>query len=107
MLSRLQTVIPLLSATGHLRHLYLFGSFTIETSTPNDLDCLAVMTAGLTTADLRSPLLEVFQHDMCRLYYERDVFGVTAAVGREHINAILQVFSHDRSGTPQPVIEVQ
>src|SRR2546425_8483153 len=68
LLSRLQTVIQLLSATGHLRHLYLFGSFTTEKPTPNDLDCLAVMTAGFTTADLCSPLLEVFQHDICRLY---------------------------------------
>jgi hypothetical protein len=107
LLSRLQTVMQLLSATGHLRHLYLFGSFTTEKPTPNDLDCLAVMTAGFTTADLCSPLLEVFQHDICRLYYDSDVFWVTEAVGREHIDAILKVFSHDRHGTSQPVVEVQ
>jgi hypothetical protein len=57
---RLQTVIRLLSATGYLRHLYLFGSFTTAKPDPGDLDCLAIMASGFTTANLSSPLLEVF-----------------------------------------------
>jgi hypothetical protein len=65
------------------------------------------MTAGFITADLSSPLMEVFQHDICWLYYDSDVFWVTEDVGREHIDAILKVFSHDRHGTSQPVVEVQ
>ncbi len=104
---RLQTVIRLLSATGYLRHLYLFGSFTTAKLTPGDLDCLAIMATGFTTANLSSPLLEVFQHDTCRLYYHTDVFWVTEAVGKGQIDAMLDVFSRDRSGAAQPIVEVR
>ena len=56
----------LLSETGSLRHLYLFGSFTTAKPNPGDLDCLAVMAAGFTTVNLPAHLLDVFQHDLCR-----------------------------------------
>ncbi len=104
--ARLQTVARLLAETGQLRHLYLFGSFTTAKPAPNDLDCLAVMVAGFTTASLASPHLEVFQHDTCRLLYQTDVFWVTDAVAKEHVDAMLNVFSRDRAGTPQPIVEV-
>ena len=103
---RLQTVTRLLAETGHLRHLYLFGSFTTAKPTPGDLDCLAVMAAGFTTVNLPAHLLDVFQHDLCRLYYQTDVFWVTEAVGRAHIEAMLAVFSRDRHGALQPIVEV-
>ena len=96
----------LLAETGHLRHLYLFGSFTTAKPTPGDLDCLAVMAAGFTTVNLPAHLLDVFQHDLCRLYYHADVFWVTEVVGWEHIEAMLGVFSHDRHGAFQPIVEV-
>src|SRR6266581_8729914 len=81
--TRLQTVVRLLVETGQLRHLYLFGSFTTAKPNPGDLDCLAVMAAGFTTGNLPAHLLDVFQHDLCRIYYHADVFWVTEAVGRE------------------------
>jgi hypothetical protein len=103
---RLQTVTRLLSETGYLRHLYLFGSFTTAKPNPGDPDCLAVMAAGFTTVNLPVHLLDVFQHDLCRLYYHADVFWVTEVVGREHIEAMLAVFFHDRHGAFQPIVEV-
>ena len=103
---RLHTVTRLLSETGSLRHLYLFGSFTTAKPHPGDLDCLAVMATGCTTVNLPAHLLDVFQHDLCRLYYHADVFWVTEAVGREHIEGMLVVFSHDRHGAFQPIVEV-
>jgi hypothetical protein len=103
---RLQTVSRLLSETGSLRYPYLFGSFTTAKANPGDLDCLAVMAAGFTTVNLPAHLLDVFQHDLCRLYYQADVFWVTEMVGREHIEAMLAVFSHDRQGAFQPIVEV-
>ena len=104
--TRLQTVVRLLVETGQLRRLYLFGSFTTAKPTPGDLDCLAVMAAGFTTTNLTLPHLEVFQHDTCWLLYQIDVFWVTEAVPNEHMNAMLDVFSRDREGAPQPIIEV-
>src|SRR5712691_9671421 len=89
---RLQTVTRLLSETGHLRHLYLFGSFTTAKPNPGDLDCLAVMAAGFTTVNLPAHLLDTFQHDLCRLYYHADMFWVTEVVGREHIEAMSRFF---------------
>ena len=81
--ARFQTVLRLLSETGQLRRLYLLGSFPTTKPAPGDLDRLAVMAAGFTTANLASPHLEVFQHDTCRLLYQTDVFWVTESVGQE------------------------
>ena len=101
-----QTVVRLLAETGSLRRLYLFGSFTTAKPAPNDLDCFVVMEAGFTTVKLTPPHLEVFQHDICRLHYQADVFWVTEAVAKEHIDAMLTVFSRDRNGALQPIVEV-
>src|SRR5262245_12525518 len=103
---RLQTVSRLLSETGSLRHLYLFGSFTAAKPNPGDLDCLAVMAAGSTTVNLPAHLLDVFQHDLCRLYDDAEVFWVIEMVGGEYIEAMLAVFSHDRQGAFQSIVEV-
>ena len=103
---RLQVVVQLLKETQCLRRLYLFGSFTTVKPAPNDLDCLAVMTQGFSTANLSSPHLDVFQHDVCRLSYQADVFWVTETVGEEHIEAMLAVFSRDRVGNAQAIVEV-
>ena len=104
--ARLQIIIQLLIETGQLGRLYLLGSFTTAKLTPNDLDCLVVMAAGFTTELLALPHLNVFQHDACRLTYHTDVFWVTEAIGQDVIDAMLDVFSRDREGAPQPIIEV-
>jgi hypothetical protein len=104
--NRLQVIARLLSATGQLRQLYLLGSFTTAKPLPNDLDCFVVMTTGFTTENLRTPYVEVFQHDTCRLIYQTDVFWVTEAVGQDGIEDMLAVFSRDRTGAIQPIIEV-
>jgi uncharacterized protein DUF6932 len=103
---RLQTVTRLLSETDSLRHLYLFGSFTTAKPTPAGLDCLAVMAAGFTTLHLPAHLLDVFQHDLCRLYHHADLFWITEVVEREHIDTMPAVFSHDRHDVFQPIVGV-
>ncbi len=55
---------------------------------------------------LTPPHLEVFLHDSCRLSYQADVFWVTEAIGQEQLDAMRMVFSYDRNGAVQPVIEV-
>lgn len=36
-----------------------------------------------------------------------DVFWVTEAIGKEPVDAMLHVFSRDRDGLSQPIVEVQ
>ena len=103
---RLQTVFGLLHETGRVKHVYLFGSFSKETPSPNDVDLFVVMRAGFTTNGLNERLLSVFTHDVCRIRYNVDVFWVTEAVGEEYIAEILDVFSHNRQHQPQPIFEV-
>lgn len=104
--ARLQTIAQLLGETGQLRRLYLLGSFTTAKLMPNDLDCLVIMASGFTTDTLTAPHLDVFQHDLCRLAYQTDVFWVTEAIGQDAINTMLDVFSRNRDGVAQPIIEV-
>jgi hypothetical protein len=58
------------------------------------------------TVNLPAHLLDVFQHDLCRLYDHAEVFWVTEIVGREHREAMLAVFSHDRQGAFPSIVEV-
>jgi hypothetical protein len=104
--NRLQTIARLLTETGQFRQLYLLGSFTTAKPLPNDLDCFVVMTTEFTTENLTTPHAEVFRHDTCRLTYQTDVFWVTEAVGQNGIDDMLAVFSRDRTGATQPIIEV-
>jgi len=104
---RLATVINLLHETGHVRRIYLFGSFATETPVPNDVDLFVVMSQDFTTALLSQALVDVFTHDMCRIRYNVDVFWVTEAVGENQIEAVLSVFSVNRNRQPQPILEVK
>jgi predicted nucleotidyltransferase len=104
---RLKLVIDQLLATQSAKKIYLFGSFVSGKASPNDVDLLVIMSAGFSTTRLHGKVLEVFQHDVCRIRYQTDVFWVTEAVGSDRIEDLLQVFSHDRLGQIQPVVEVR
>jgi hypothetical protein len=65
------------------------------------------MNAGFSTTQLGGKVLELFEHDVCRICYHADLFWVTEAVGRASIEDLLEVFSRDREGRAQPVIEVK
>jgi hypothetical protein len=84
----------------------LFGSFVSGKPSPNDVDLLVVMDAGFSTTHLGGTGLEVFQHDLCRIRYDADVFWVTEAVGNDRIEDLLDVFSRDRDGRDQSIFEV-
>ena len=62
------------------------------------------MNAGFSTTQLGGKALELFQHDLCRIRYQADLFWVTEAVSRASIEELLEVFSRDREGRAQSVI---
>gem|GEM_PF-2491107 len=103
---QLELIIDQLRATRSLKQVYLFGSFVSGKASPNDIDLLVIMNAGFSTAQLGGKVLELFQHDVCRIRYHADLFWVTEAVGKARIDDLLEVFSRDRDGRAQSVIEV-
>ena|SRR5262245_9975895 len=103
---QLDIIIDQLRATRKLKRVFLFGSFVSGKASPNDVDLLVVMNAGFSTAQLGGKVLELFQHDVCRIRYHADLFWVTEAVGKARIDDLLEVFSRDRDGRAQSVIEV-
>jgi len=44
---------------------------------------------------------------VCRIRYQADLFWVTEVVGNARIEDLLEVFSRDREGRAQSVIEVK
>ena len=104
---QLEIVIDQLLVTRSLKQVYLFGSFVSGKASPNDVDLLVVMNAGFSTTQLSGKVLELFQHDLCRIHYHADLFWVTEVVGNDRIEDLLEVFSRDRQGRAQSVIEVQ
>jgi predicted nucleotidyltransferase len=104
---QLEIVIDQLLITRSVKQIYLFGSFVSGKASPNDVDLLVVMNAGFSTTQLGGKVLELFQHDVCRIRYDADLFWVTEAVGHARIEDLLEVFSRDREGQAQSVIEVK
>jgi predicted nucleotidyltransferase len=104
---QLEIIIDQLLATRTLKQVYLFGSFVSGKAFPNDVDLLVVMNAGFSTTQLSGKVLELFQHDVCRIRYHADLFWVTEAVGKAQLEDLLEVFSRDREGQAQSVIEVK
>jgi predicted nucleotidyltransferase len=104
---QLQNLINRLRAVGGVKQVFLFGSFVTGKASPNDIDLLVVMNGMFSTANLSSQDLDIFQHDLCRIRFHADLFWVTEAVGADRIEDLLDVFSRDRDGRPQSIIEVQ
>jgi len=104
---QLEIIIDQLLVTRNVRQIYLFGSFVSGKASPNDVDLLVVMNAGFSTTQIGGKVLELFQHDVCRIRYHADLFWVTEAVGNARIEDLLEVFSRDREGRTQSVIEVK
>jgi predicted nucleotidyltransferase len=102
---QLDIIIDQLRATRKLKQVFLFGSFVSGKASPNDVDLLVVMNAGFSTVQLGGKVLELFQHDVCRIRYHADLFWVTEAVDKARIDDLLEVFSRDRDGRAQSVIE--
>jgi predicted nucleotidyltransferase len=104
---QLEIIIDQLLVTRNVRQIYLFGSFVSGKASPNDVDLLVVMNAGFSTTQIDGKVLELFQHDVCRIRYHADLFWVTEAVGNAQIEDLLEVFSRDREGRTQSVVEVK
>ena len=103
----LPPIIDQLLVTTCVKQIYLFGSFVSGKASPNDIDLLVVMNSGFSTTQLDETILELFQHDTCRIRYQAHLFWVTEAVGDDRIEDLLEVFSHDRNGRPQSVVEIK
>jgi predicted nucleotidyltransferase len=104
---QLEIIVDQLLVTRNVKQIYLFGSFVSGKASPNDVDLLVIMNAGFSTAQLGGKVLELFQHDVCRIRYHADLFWVTEAVGNARIEDLLEVFSRDREGRTQSVVEVK
>jgi predicted nucleotidyltransferase len=104
---QLQSLINRLRAIGGVKQIFLFGSFVTGKPSPNDIDLCVVMNRTFSTANLRGQDLDIFQHDLCRIKLHADLFWVTESVGADRIKDLLDVFSRDREGQAQPIIEVQ
>jgi predicted nucleotidyltransferase len=102
-----QNLFHRLRAVGSVKQVFLFGSFVTGKASPNDIDLLVVMNGAFSTTNLSGQDLDIFQHDLCRIRFDADVFWVTEAVGADRIEDLLDVFSRNRDGQPQPIVEVQ
>jgi predicted nucleotidyltransferase len=104
---QLQNLFNRLLVVGGVKKVFLFGSFVTGKASPNDIDLLLVMNGAFSTANVSGQDVDIFQHDLCRIRFYADLFWVTESVGADRIEDLLDVFSRNRDGRPQPIIEVQ
>ncbi len=93
-------------ATGHLRQVYIWGSFASAKPNPGDIDTLLVMSAEFESEKLNFPFQEVFDHVQARLEYGCDVFWVRESIDAAAFEMMLEVYQTDRDGQPRGILEV-
>lgn len=93
-------------ATGHLRRVYIWGSFASAKPNPGDVDVLLVMSAEFESEKLTVSFQHLFNHGQARLEYECDVFWVRESIDAAVFEMMLEVYQTDREGHPRGILEV-
>ena len=105
--ARLKALLDLARESGLVRRVYLWGSFVTAKASPNDLDVLLVLAAGLQDQDLAGPIRTLLDHQRARLRFHADVFWVPEEVGDNIVNNLLDTYMVDREKRRRGIVEVR
>ena len=105
---RLPGLLRLARATGMLRQVFIWGSFTTSEPFPRDIDIFLLMRAGFDDqfSHIAQPQRSVFDHEQARLQFEADVLWATEAIGAETLTSWLSVYQLSRTLEPRGIVEV-
>lgn len=78
---RLQTVLELAASGGHLRRVFVWGSFVTAKPAPKDLDILLVMSEDFEVDRVSAAAQAVFDSTRAKLLFKSDVFWARASIG--------------------------
>ncbi len=90
-------MLELVSASGHLRRIFVWGSFVTAKPAPRDLDILLIMSEDSEVDRLAASAQTTFDSTRAKLLFESDVFWARASIGDEALDLWLGTYQTSRS----------
>lgn len=104
--ARLERILEIARATGHLSRLIVFGSFATAKPTPNDVDIFMILSDDFDVTQVSGQARILFDHATAQSYFGAGVFWIRsmAALGGE--NSAVADWMTTRRGTQRGIIEM-
>lgn len=106
--ARLQRIVELSRATGHLDRLLVFGSYVSETTEPNDVDVILVMRNDFRSETCPPETLALFDHARANDVLGASIFWVRPdMLLGEPLERFLAFWQTKRDGRRRGIVEIQ
>ena len=106
LLGRLQSLLELVRTSGHLRRIFVWGSFVTGKAAPRDLDILLIMSEDFEVDCLAASTRVVFDSTRAKLLFEADVFWARASIGEEMLDVWLDTYQTFRDFRKRGIVEL-
>lgn len=93
--------------TGHLRRVFVWGSFVTQKSAPGDLDLLLIMSKDFMAATLPDERRDVFDAARAKLVFGSDVFWARESIGLEALGLWLDTYQTTRDFRKRGIVELE
>ena len=103
---RLERILEIAKATGHLKRFIVFGSFVTAKPNPNDVDIFMIMGDDFDVTQVSDHTKLLFDHTTAQSYFGASVFWIRsmAALGGE--DSAAADWMTTRRGTQRGIIEI-
>jgi Family of unknown function (DUF6932) len=105
--ARMGQIYALASATGHLQHFILFGSYVTEKPTPNDVDIVLVMRDTFNVSICDEQTTRLFDHQQATKEFGASVFWTRPSLLiLETLDEFIAHWQIKRDRTRRGIVEV-
>jgi hypothetical protein len=104
---RFKELLNAAQATGHLRRIFIWGSFVTNKESPNDLDILLVMSENFQLDQIPEDCKAPFDHTKAKLRFNADVFWAKESIGETVLALWLDTYQTSRDFKRKGIVEVK
>jgi hypothetical protein len=103
---RLERIVQVARASGHLARFIIFGSFVTDKSEPNDVDVFLLMEDSFDASKLTGDARLLFDHDGAQAHFGASVFWLRRLAAWEGEQAAVEYWQVKRGGGQRGIIEI-
>jgi predicted nucleotidyltransferase len=104
---RLEALLDFAARSGHLRRVFIWGSFVTAKPAPKDLDLLLVMDEEFEVKRIELPAQAIFDSVRAKLLFESDVFWARSSIGEEVLQLWLETYQTSRNFGKRGIVELE
>ena len=104
--NHLHRVIDLARSTGHLRHVFIWGSYVANKISPNDIDLLLVMSKDFDSDNVADEVRSVFDATSAQNQFNASIFWITERTDPAIRDLIFEQIQTRRDLNRRGIVEV-